>query len=88
MSTVADPREVSVDSQLSSSSLRYSLRTAVTSDGPGLQQTRPFGLRFAQTFPAPVCPAVRYCPQLQVAVDDDGRPLIERMDWEEDQQKE
>ena len=31
---------------------------------------------------------MRYCHSLQVAVDDDGRPMIERLDWEEDQQKE
>jgi len=71
MSTVADPtREVTLDSPLSSASLRYSLRAAVTADGPGPQETRPFGLRFAQTVPTPVRPEVRYCHQLQVAVDD------------------
>lgn len=89
MSTVAEPtREVALDSPLSSASLRYSLRPVVTADGPGRHETRPFGLRFAQTVPVPVRPEVRYCHQLQVAIDDDGRPLIERMGWEEDQKKE
>jgi putative ATP-grasp target RiPP len=85
----ADPlHEVALDNPLSSASLRYSLRTAVTADGPGPRETRPFGLCFAQTVPVSVRPDVRYCHQLQVAVDDDGRPLIERMGWEEDQKKE
>lgn len=89
MSTVADwTREVTVDSPLSSASLRYSLRTAVTSDGPGARETRPFGLRFAQTVPTPDRPKVRYCHLRQVAVDGGGGPLIERMGWEEDQNKE
>jgi putative ATP-grasp target RiPP len=86
--TVADPtREVTLDSPLSSASLRYNLRAAVIADGPGPQETRPFGLRFARTVPLPVRPEVRYCHQLQVAVDDNGRPLIERMGWEEEQNK-
>jgi putative ATP-grasp target RiPP len=86
--TAADPtREVTLDSPLSSASLRYSLRAAVTADGPGPQETRPFGLRFAQTVPTPARPEVRYCHRLQVAVDDNGRPLIERMGWEEEQNK-
>ncbi|MGH3692665.1 MAG: putative ATP-grasp-modified RiPP [Pseudonocardiaceae bacterium] len=89
MLTEFDPtREITLDSPLSSAILRYSLRTAVTADGPGPHDTRPFGLRFAQTVPTPVRPEVRYCHQLQVAVDDDGRPLIEQMGWEEDQGKE
>lgn len=78
---------MSLDSPLSSASLRYNLRTAVTADGPGPRETRPFGLRFAQTLPIPVRPDVRYCDHRQVAVDGDGRPLIERMGWEEDQNK-
>lgn len=82
------PEVESPDSPLSSAILRYSLRTKVTADGPGPHETRPFGLRFAQTVPTPVRPGVRYCQQLQVAVDDEGRPLIERMGWEEDQKKE
>ncbi len=81
--------EVSGDSPLSSASLRYTLSPALAAEGPGPHQTRPFGLRFAQTVPTPpVGPDVRYCHQRQVAVDDVGRPLIERMGWEEDQKKE
>jgi putative ATP-grasp target RiPP len=85
--------EVSADSPLSSASLRYSLSAfnlsgAVVADGPGPHETRPFGLRFAQTVPSPVRPEVCYCHERQVAIDDLGRPLIERMGWEEDQKKE
>jgi len=82
------PPEVCGDNPLSSASLRYSLSRAVCADGPGPHETRPFGLRFAQRAPAPVRPEVCYCHQRQVAVDDVGRPLIERMGWEEDQNKE
>lgn len=83
------PPEVSADSPLSSASLRYSLSAfnlsrAVAADGPGPHETRPFGLRFAQTVPTPVRPEVCYCHDQQVAVDDLGRPLIERMGWEEE----
>ncbi len=90
MFPVTDPaREVTLDSPLSSAILRYSLRTTVTAAGPGPRETRPFGLRFARAFPIPPArPAVRYCHSLQVAVDDDGRPMIEQLSWEEDQQKE
>ena len=84
MSISVDP---SLDSPLSSSSLRFSLRSAVTADGPGPHETRPFGLRFAQIVPTPTRLDVHYCHQRQVAIDGDGRPLIERMDWEEDQNK-
>ncbi|MGH7511232.1 MAG: putative ATP-grasp-modified RiPP, partial [Gemmatimonadales bacterium] len=86
MFSVADPtREDTLDTPLSSASLRYSLRAVVTSDGPGSPETRPFGLRFARIVPTPIHPGVRYCHQLQVAVDDDGCPLIERMGGEEEQ---
>jgi putative ATP-grasp target RiPP len=77
------------DNPLSSAILRYSLGTTATAAGPGQRQTRPFGLRFARTFPLPPPrPAVRYCHSLQVAVDDEGRPMVERLGWEEDQKKE
>jgi putative ATP-grasp target RiPP len=66
-----------LDSPLSSASLRYSVRPAVTADGPGPATTRPLGLRFSQVVPTPAPALVRYCHKLQVAVDDDGRPLIE-----------
>jgi putative ATP-grasp target RiPP len=82
------PPEGCGDTPLSSASLRYSLSRAVAADGPGPPETRPLGLRFAQRVPAPVRPEVCYCHQRQVAVDDVGRPLIERMGWEEDQKKE
>lgn len=77
-----------MDNPLSTAVLRYSLRTKATSDGPGPHETRPFGLRFSVTFPVPVPrSAVRYCHELQVAVDDAGRPLIERWDAEDNQAK-
>ncbi|MGH3855321.1 MAG: putative ATP-grasp-modified RiPP [Pseudonocardiaceae bacterium] len=89
MRNIADPTaDVTLDSPLSSASLRYSLRAKVTADGPGPHETRPFGLHFARTVPTPVRPEICYCHQLQVAVDDHGRPLIERMGWQEDQKKE
>ena len=75
------------DNPLSSVSLRYTLRPAVAADGPGSEETRPFGLRFARSVPTAVRPAVRYCHALQVAVDEAGSPLIESKD-EEDKPKE
>src|SRR5918998_2246945 len=79
MAPANDPsrREIGDDNPLPSVSLRYSLRPAVTADGPGPRETRPFGLRFARSGPCAVRPAVRYCHRLQVAVDDAGQPLIE-----------
>lgn len=79
--------EVFTDDPLSSAGLRFSLSVAAVADGPGPAVTRPLGLRFAQAVPVPVRPAVHYCHRRQVAVDDAGRPLIERMGWEEDQKK-
>jgi hypothetical protein len=80
--------EATLDSPLSSAILRYSLRPAVAAEGPGPRETRPLGLRFARSIPLPVRPRVRYCHRLQVAVDHEDRPLIERLGWEEDQGKE
>jgi len=80
--------DVFEDNPLSSAGLRLSVSRAVVAEGPGPTQTRPFGLRFAHTVPTPVHREVRYCHRRQVAVDDMGRPLIERMGWEEDQNKE
>lgn len=82
-------REFTLDSPLSSAILRYSLRPSPTADATGPHETRPFGLRFARTFAIPLPrAAVRYCHRLQVAVDDNGRPIVEQLDWEEDQKKE
>lgn len=78
MAPATDPDLPEIENNpLSSVSLRYSLRPAVTADGLGPHQTRPFGLRFARRGPAAVRPAVRYCHGLQVAVDGSGQPLIE-----------
>lgn len=80
--------EITLDSPLSSASLRYSVRPAAIADEPGPRETRPLGLRFARSVPLPVRRQPDYCHRLQVAVDDAGRPLIERLGWEEDQNKE
>lgn len=71
------------DDPLSSAQLRYTVRVPVASATPGPEETRPFGLRFAQTMPTPVTKAFSYCHDQQVAVGDDGRPLSETMgkDW-------
>jgi putative ATP-grasp target RiPP len=68
---------------LSSASLRYLVRRPAVADEPGTDATRPLGLRHARPVPVPVRPAFRYCPISQVAVDPNGRPLIETMgkDW-------
>ncbi|MGH3978666.1 MAG: hypothetical protein ACRDRZ_06650 [Pseudonocardiaceae bacterium] len=59
---ITDPNtEITADSPLSSAILRYSLRAAYIADAPGPHDTRPFGLRFAQTVSTPVRPEVRYC---------------------------
>ena len=71
----------SLKNPLSTAVLRYSLHTKAISDGPGSHDVRPFGLRFSATFPTPAPrPMVRYCHELQVAVDESGRPLIEQCD--------
>lgn len=69
---------------LSSAILRYSMRTAAASDGPGPRESRPFGLRFSRTMSTPSRRPVRYCHRLQLAVDEDGRPLIDRLGAEQD----
>lgn len=73
-----------VDSPLSSASLRYLLQQPAVGDQPGPEQTRPFGLAAAAIVEPPARRDYRYCPVLQVAVDADGRPLIEtsgKKDW-------
>lgn len=76
--------DLGLDDPLSSSSLRYLVRQPVIADQPGPAKARPFALRFAQTVATPVTRRFRYCPDQQVAVDADGRPLIETMgkEWE------
>ncbi|MEU6267500.1 putative ATP-grasp-modified RiPP [Saccharopolyspora shandongensis] len=73
-----------LDDPLSSASLRYLVRQPALASQPGPVETRPFALRFARTVPTPVVRRFRYCPDQQVAVDQDGRPLIEKMgkEWE------
>ncbi|MGH3938118.1 MAG: putative ATP-grasp-modified RiPP [Pseudonocardiaceae bacterium] len=69
--------ETTLDSPLSSASLRDSVRPAATAEGPGPRETRPLGLRFAKIVRMPTSSVVRYCSELQLTVDDDGNPLIE-----------
>ncbi len=89
MLPVTEPaHEVAPDSPLSSAILRYSLRTSPAADAPGHHGTRPFGLRFARSLQPAERRAVRYCHQLQLAVDENGCSLIERAGAEEDQGKE
>lgn len=64
---------------LSTAQLRYELRSATTAAGPGPARTRPFGLRTAAAVPTQVRPDAGFCDVNQVAVDADGRPLIETM---------
>lgn len=68
-----------MDSPLSAASLRYLVRHPA----PGGRNARPFGLRNAEVVETPRRPRYRYCPEQQVAVDDEGRPLIETLgkDW-------
>lgn len=70
-------------SPLSSAALRYLVRQPVFAERPGQEETRPFGLRAAKPVDTPVRREFRYCPEKQVAVDDQGRPLVETMgkDW-------
>ncbi|MGH3517908.1 MAG: putative ATP-grasp-modified RiPP [Haloechinothrix sp.] len=70
-------------SPLSSASLRYLVHHPVIADQPGPAATRPFGLRAAKTVETPVRREFRYCPDQQVAVDSESRPLVETMgkDW-------
>jgi putative ATP-grasp target RiPP len=70
-------------SPLSSAALRYLVHQPAIADQAGPDATRPFGLRAATVVEAPVRREFRYCPDKQVAVDQQGRPLVETMgkDW-------
>lgn len=70
-------------SPLSSAALRYQVHQPVRAEEHGPDATRPFGLRAATTVEVPVRREFRNCPDRQVAVDDQGRPLVETMgkDW-------
>lgn len=65
------------DNPLSSAQLRYTVRTPTDSSTPGPSGTRPFGLRFARTVLTPTSVIYTYSHIQQVAVGDDGRPLVE-----------
>ncbi|MGH3671931.1 MAG: putative ATP-grasp-modified RiPP [Pseudonocardiaceae bacterium] len=63
---------------LSSAALR--LESPAQRSTESASPARPFALRFAlQVFP-PQRPEYRYSPELQIALDPSGRPLIETMD--------
>lgn len=84
MSTVTVTSPDPADSPLSSASLRYLLQQPTVGDLPGPDRTRPFGLAATRVVESPVARDFRYCPRLQVAVDEHGRPLIETLgkkDW-------
>lgn len=82
MTSVLDPSLD--DNPLSSAQIRYCVRGPVASAAPGPASTRPFGLLLSQPRPTPVSRSYSYCHQSQVAVGDDGTPLIETMgkEWE------
>ncbi|MGH3693174.1 MAG: putative ATP-grasp-modified RiPP [Pseudonocardiaceae bacterium] len=63
---------------LSSAALRLELPAQRSIESPSL--SRPFVLRFAQQVSRPPRPDYRYSPEMQIALDPDGRPLIETMD--------
>jgi putative ATP-grasp target RiPP len=68
-----------VSNPLSSAALRLEFpagRCSVESASPA----RPFVLRFAQQVTPRERPEYRYSPELQIALDPDGRPLVETMD--------
>lgn len=67
------------ENPLSSAQVRFERRPKVTAPGPGADDTRPFGLRAAQTVPTPVRPQASYCADRQLAIGDDGKPLVETM---------
>lgn len=66
---------------LSSAAMRLEC-PAQRSAGLG-SSSRPFVLRFARQVSRPRRPEYRYSPELQIALDPRGRPLIETMnkDW-------
>lgn len=70
-------------SPLASAALRYLVHQPANADCPGPDASRPFGLHCATPVEAPVRREFRYCPEKQVAVDEQGRPLVETMgkDW-------
>lgn len=68
-----------MENPLSSAQVRLERRARLTAPGPGSDDTRPFGLRDAQAVPTPVRPETAYCPERQLAVGDDGRPMVETM---------
>jgi putative ATP-grasp target RiPP len=65
---------------LSSAALRLEFPAGRCSVEPASLGARPFVLRFAQQILPRQRPEYRYSPELQIALDPRGRPLIETMD--------
>ncbi|MGH3853243.1 MAG: putative ATP-grasp-modified RiPP [Pseudonocardiaceae bacterium] len=63
---------------LSSAALR--LEFPAQRSAESASSARPFVLGFARQVPAPRRPEYRYSPELQIALDPSGCPLIETMD--------
>lgn len=63
---------------LSSAALRFEFPTKRSVETAS--SARPFVLQFAHQVPRPQRPRYWYSPELQIALDPDGRPLIETMD--------
>ncbi|MGH3795602.1 MAG: putative ATP-grasp-modified RiPP [Pseudonocardiaceae bacterium] len=66
---------------LSSAALRLEFPAGRSTESAS--PSRPFALRFARSVPVPQPPEYRYSPELQIALDPNGLPLIETMnkDW-------
>lgn len=79
MTALTSTSAPTTENPLSSSQVRLERRVTASAPGPGSADTRPFGLRFARTVPTPVRPRAIYCPERQLAVGDDGEPLVETM---------
>ncbi|MFE3171382.1 putative ATP-grasp-modified RiPP [Amycolatopsis sp. NPDC059090] len=80
-SDIAEPDPAA--NPLASAALRYLIHQPVFADQTGPAGTRPFGLARAIPVDAPARREFRYCPEKQVAVDGQDRPLVETLgkDW-------
>lgn len=67
------------ENPLSSAQIRYCTRVSVHSAAAGPAPTRPFGLLAAEPRPMPASRSYTFCHTSQVAVGEDGVPLIETM---------
>lgn len=81
--TISTDRPLRTENPLSTAQVRFERRHRPVAAEPGPDDTRPFGLRAAQAVSDPSVSRPVYCPDRQLAVGDDGRPLVETMkkDW-------